>query len=103
MAAVDIYNVHVLDNPAPLTHPLSFEITYEVREPLLEDIEWKVVYVGCAEDEKYDQELDSVLLPADTPGRFGFVLNVDPPDVSKLPVDDIIGVTVVLLSCSYKE
>uniref|UniRef100_A0A7S0ZH16 Anti-silencing function protein 1 n=1 Tax=Timspurckia oligopyrenoides TaxID=708627 RepID=A0A7S0ZH16_9RHOD len=103
MAAVDIFNVNVLDNPALFMHPLSFEITYEVREPLIEDIEWKVVYVGSAEDESYDQELESVLLPADTMGRFGFVLQVDAPRVEKLPVDDILGVTVILLSCSYKE
>jgi ASF1 like histone chaperone len=36
MAAVDIFDVKVLDNPAPFTNPLQFEITYDVREPLKE-------------------------------------------------------------------
>jgi ASF1 like histone chaperone len=36
MAAVDIFDVRVLDNPAPFTNPLQFEITYDVREPLKE-------------------------------------------------------------------
>ena len=27
----------------------------------------------------------------------------DPPDVRKIPVDDIMGVTVVLLTCSYRS
>lgn len=36
MAAVDIFDVKVLDNPAPYTNPLQFEITYEVRELLKE-------------------------------------------------------------------
>lgn len=27
----------------------------------------------------------------------------DPPDASKLPQDDIVGVTVLLLTCSYKD
>ena len=34
MAAVDIFDVKVLDNPAPFTNPLQFEITYDVREAL---------------------------------------------------------------------
>lgn len=36
MAAVDIFDVKVLDNPAPFTNPLQFEITYDVRESLKE-------------------------------------------------------------------
>lgn len=36
MAAVDIYDVKVLDNPAMFSTPLQFEITYEVRETLKE-------------------------------------------------------------------
>lgn len=36
MAAVDIFDVKVLDNPAPFTNPLQFEITYDVREALKE-------------------------------------------------------------------
>lgn len=38
MAAVDIFDVKVLDNPAPFTNPLQFEITYDVREALKEGI-----------------------------------------------------------------
>lgn len=67
------------------------------------DIEWKVIYVGSAEDESRDQELDAVLLPADNPGRFKFVLQVDAPNPSIIPSSDIVGVTIVLLTCSYKE
>lgn len=36
MAAVDIYDVKVLENPAMFSTPLQFEITYEVRETLKE-------------------------------------------------------------------
>ena len=27
----------------------------------------------------------------------------DPPDFGRIPADDIVGVTVILLTCSYKE
>lgn len=67
------------------------------------DIEWKVIYVGSAEDETRDQELDAVLLPASNAGRFKFVLQVDAPAHSLIPNSDLIGVTIILLACSYKE
>lgn len=67
------------------------------------DIEWKVIYVGSAEDETHDQELDAVLLPASNPGRFKFVLQVDSPKPSLIPPSDLIGVTIILLTCSYKD
>lgn len=66
------------------------------------DIEWKVIYVGSAEDPTRDQELDAVLLPADNPGKFKFVLQVDAPNPALIPDADVAGVTIVLLTCSYK-
>ncbi|RYR41428.1 hypothetical protein Ahy_A08g037815 [Arachis hypogaea] len=90
MSAVNITNVTVLDNPASFLTPFQFEISYECLTPLKDDLEWKLIYVGSAEDETYDQLLESVLVgPA------------DPPDPSKIREEDIIGVTVLLLTCSY--
>mmetsp|Transcript_695 Transcript_695/g.2310 ORF Transcript_695/g.2310 Transcript_695/m.2310 type:complete len:187 (+) Transcript_695:165-725(+) len=103
MSAVDVSSVQVLKNPAPFTEELQFEITYEVRETLSQDIEWKVIYVGSAEDQTHDQELDCVLLPADNPGQFKFQLTVDPPRSDLIPSQDLIGVTIVLLTCSYRD
>ena len=40
------------------------------------DIEWKIIYVGSAEDEKYDQVLDSVLIGPLQLGSMKFVLEV---------------------------
>lgn len=68
----------------------------------LSDIEWQVIYVGSAEDQSLDQELDAVLLPACNTGRFKFVLQVPAPDASRIPPGDILGVTIVLLTCSYR-
>lgn len=30
-------------------------------------------------------------------------LQADPPEFSRIPPDDIVGVTVILLTCSYRE
>lgn len=103
MAAVDIVSVTVQRNPAPLLSPFEFAITYEVRETLRDDIEWRVVYVGSAEDESHDQELEAVLLPADRAGKFAFVLETPAPDASRIPAEDATGVTIVLLTCAYRD
>uniref|UniRef100_A0A0D9V480 Histone chaperone ASF1A n=1 Tax=Leersia perrieri TaxID=77586 RepID=A0A0D9V480_9ORYZ len=85
MSAVNITNVAVLDNPTAFLNPFQFEISYECLIPLEDDLEWKLIYVGSAEDENYDQLLESA----------------DPPDPTKIREEDIIGVTVLLLTCSY--
>ena len=44
--------------------------------PFLSDIECKIVYVGSAESEEYDQVLDSVLVGPVPAGRHMFVFQV---------------------------
>ncbi|KFK41072.1 hypothetical protein AALP_AA2G081900 [Arabis alpina] len=101
MSAINITNVAVLDNPAPFVCPFQFEISYECLTSLKDDLEWKLIYVGSAEDETYDQLLESVLVGPVNVGNYRFVLQADPPDPSKIREEDIIGVTVLLLTCSY--
>lgn len=43
------------------------------------DLEWKLIYVGSAEDETYDQQLESVLVGPVNVGNYRFVLQVLPP------------------------
>ena len=40
------------------------------------DLEWKIIYVGSAESEEYDQTLDSVLVGPVPAGRQMFVFQV---------------------------
>jgi histone chaperone ASF1 len=103
MSCISITNVQILDNPTRFTNPLQFEISYECIRELKEDLEWKVVYVGSSESEEHDQELDSVLLGPVKQGVYKFVFQVEPPDVGKIPKSDLLGVTVILLTCSYKN
>lgn len=60
MSKVHITNVAVLDNPSSFYNPFQFELTFECIEELKEDLEWKMIYVGSAESEEYDQVLDTV-------------------------------------------
>lgn len=102
MAKVQIGNVLVLDNPSSFLNPFQFELTFECIEELKEDLEWKMIYVGSAESEEHDQVLDTIYVGPISEGRHMFVFLADPPDVSKIPVEDALGVTVVLLTCSYR-
>ncbi|KAG9135947.1 hypothetical protein Leryth_024549 [Lithospermum erythrorhizon] len=101
MSAVNLTNVAVCNNPAPFLDPFQLEISYECLAPLKDDLEWKLTYVGSAEDETYDQQLESVLVGPVNVGKYRFVLEADPPDPLKIREEDIIGVTVMLLTCSY--
>ena len=73
------------------------------------DLEWKVLYVGSAHDSQYDQILDEILVGPIPVGLNKFVLQADAPNITQLlqqpniTSDDILGVTVVLVTCSYKE
>jgi histone chaperone ASF1 len=65
--------------------------------------QWKVTYVGSAEDSSKDQILDEVMVGPVPVGTNKFVLQADPPDPTTIGEADILGVTVVLVTCSYKE
>eukprot|EP00240_Pyramimonas_obovata_P014268 CAMPEP_0118926974 /NCGR_PEP_ID=MMETSP1169-20130426/4560_1 /TAXON_ID=36882 /ORGANISM="Pyramimonas obovata, Strain CCMP722" /LENGTH=217 /DNA_ID=CAMNT_0006868643 /DNA_START=484 /DNA_END=1133 /DNA_ORIENTATION=- len=103
MSAVNVTQVAILDNPSRFTNPLQFEIQYECLNDLQEDLEWKLTYVGSAEDEKHDQILDSVLVGPVVAGSYRFVFQADAPDPSKIPPADMTGVTVLLLTCAYRD
>lgn len=102
MAKVHITNVVVLDNPSSFFNPFQFELTFECIEELKEDLEWRMIYVGSAESEEYDQVLDTIYVGPVPEGRHIFVFQADPPDVTKIPEQDAVGVTIVLLTCSYR-
>ncbi|CEF97570.1 Histone chaperone, ASF1-like [Ostreococcus tauri] len=103
MSAINVTSVQVLDNPQMFSSPLQFEIQYECLQDLRHDLEWKLTYVGSAEDDEYDQVLDTVLVGPVVRGAYKFVFQANPPDVSKIPAEDILGVTVLLVTCSYNN
>ncbi|KAI9680847.1 MAG: Histone chaperone asf1 [Caeruleum heppii] len=101
MSVVSLLGVNVLNNPASFSSPYEFEITFECLEQLQKDLEWKLTYVGSATSSEHDQELDSLLVGPIPVGVNKFVFEADPPDLKRIPASDILGVTVILLTCSY--
>ncbi|CDR43502.1 CYFA0S12e01156g1_1 [Cyberlindnera fabianii] len=101
MSIVSLLGINVLNNPARFTDPYEFEITFECLEPLKEDLEWKLTYVGSSRSLEHDQELDSILVGPVPVGVNKFLFTADPPSADLIPSNELVSVTVILLSCSY--
>lgn len=101
MALVNIINVEVLNNPAIFSEPFQFRIEFECVQQLQADLEWKVIYVASAEDHNQDQVLEEVDVGPVQVGPNQFQLPVNPPNIDQISNTDLIGVTVLLLTCSY--
>lgn len=103
MSIVSLLGIKVLSNPAKFTDPYEFEITFECLEQLKDDLEWKLTYVGSSRSLEHDQELDSLLVGPIPVGINKFILTADAPSPELIPANELVSVTVILLSCSYKE
>ena len=66
-------------------------------------MEWKVVYVGSAENSSFDQVLDEIVVGPVPVGTHKFILETDAPDLNLIPRGDLLGITVLLVTCSYRE
>ncbi|KAG2732496.1 hypothetical protein G9P44_004913 [Scheffersomyces stipitis] len=103
MSIVSLLGIEVLNNPAKFSDPYEFEITFECLEPLKEDLEWKLTYVGSSRSLDHDQELDSILVGPVPVGINKFLFQADPPSPELIPASELVSVTVILLSCSYAD
>ncbi|PSR78256.1 ASF1 like histone chaperone-domain-containing protein, partial [Coniella lustricola] len=101
MSVVSLLGVNILNNPAKFTDNYQFEITFECLEQLEKDLEWKLTYVGSATSDQYDQELDTLLVGPIPVGVNKFIFEADAPDTKRIPDAEVLGVTVVLLTCAY--
>ena len=59
--------------------------------------------MGQASNLEYDQILEDIEMDCTQPGQMRFQFEGPAPDPSKLPQNEIVGVTAVLLTCSYRD
>eukprot|EP00826_Nyctotherus_ovalis_P024709 TRINITY_DN1907_c0_g2_i1.p1 TRINITY_DN1907_c0_g2~~TRINITY_DN1907_c0_g2_i1.p1 ORF type:complete len:209 (+),score=47.20 TRINITY_DN1907_c0_g2_i1:55-627(+) len=109
MSSVNVTNVIPHNTKGSFTTPFKFDISFECYSPIVDGtsssllvIEWKVIYIGSASDDKYDQVLDTVEVGPLACGSMKFTFEADAPDPKLIPQEDILGVTAVLITCSYK-
>ena len=103
MAAVNVLNVKYLNpNPCSATSPLEFEITMECITRLeANEVEWTMTYVGSAQDNKYDQQLDSVEVET-VMATMKFVFEARAANLFLVPKEDQLDNSAVILSAKYR-
>ena len=104
MSSINILNIIPKTTINKFTDSFSFEIIFEVLSELTKEMEWKMIYIGSAEDKKYDQILETIEI--DGPFQLGsmkFEFTGDAPDISKIPESEILGVTAIILCCTYNN
>ena len=81
-------NISFLNNPAPFNQQLQLDITFTAVDPIPDTLEWKVIYIGSAKDESYDQVLEEFEIgPITEESTMKFTVECPPPDFSKIPRD----------------
>ncbi|CAD6566919.1 MAG: Histone chaperone asf1 [Tremellales sp. Tagirdzhanova-0007] len=103
---VNIRNIELVNNPATFDEGYHFRIKFEAIAPLAEDLEWRLIYVGSAKSEEYDQELDSCMVGPIPAGINAFDFTASAPAHHLLPStepDEILGVTVIIITASYRD
>eukprot|EP01028_Stygiella_incarcerata_P004093 TRINITY_DN1858_c0_g1_i3.p1 TRINITY_DN1858_c0_g1~~TRINITY_DN1858_c0_g1_i3.p1 ORF type:complete len:172 (-),score=57.52 TRINITY_DN1858_c0_g1_i3:129-644(-) len=93
--SVELECVEPVEEASPLLYLSSFL--------LCADITWKVVYVGSAESSEKDQTLEEFDVGPLEIGRLEFDVTAPAPNITLIPKDDIIGVTLLLLTATYKK
>jgi len=51
-------NISVTNNPAPFLSNIELEITFTALQAISLPLEWKIIYVGSAKNEDFDQILE---------------------------------------------
>ncbi|KAI8054623.1 hypothetical protein BDF22DRAFT_618711 [Syncephalis plumigaleata] len=103
MSVVNILNVQVHDAQTLFTTPFKLDIKFECISELKEDLEWKLIYVSSAQSEEHDQVLDSIMVGPVPVGINQFTFETDAPNLSMIPPAELLDVTVLLLTCSYRD
>lgn len=58
MSSIQIDNITITNPKALVSEPIRFQITFTALQPLPHPILWRIIYVGSAFTEDYDQVLE---------------------------------------------
>ena len=109
-AKIILDNIIVKDNPASFLDNINFEVTFTALDPLPCPLSWKIIYVGSALSEDFDQTLQEFDIgPIEQNSTLKFDISCGNPDQTKIPRNEllcnfclILGVTALLLTASYR-
>ena len=100
---VKVLNIIPKNPIARFTDPYSFEIHLDFISVIQKELKWKMVYI-CSEKKEDDQILNEMqFTPPIQISQIKLEFIGDPPNIEKIPKKDIIGLSAILLCCSYNE
>ncbi|KFW84695.1 Histone chaperone ASF1 [Manacus vitellinus] len=102
MAKVQVNNVVVLDNPSPFYNPFQFEITFECIEDLSEVSVPGAYTVGFLTQLTTFHNLCNLRCEVYIWKAGIWFWEADAPNPGLIPDADAVGVTVVLITCTYR-
>ena len=95
---VRVTNVNIENPEGAFTDGFVINIAFEAMERLSKEIIWRVLYIGHPNEESHDQLLEDIEMPIESIASFKFSITTEPPDLSKIPKSELLGVTALLVS-----
>ncbi|GET88062.1 anti-silencing protein asf 1-like [Leishmania tarentolae] len=89
-------------NPDAYTNQLHWRMRLEAARSLPQTISVSFVWVGSASSSQYDQVLDDFEVGPLEKGITEFTLECDAPQMELVPAEDVMGVTILLISFQYR-
>ncbi len=81
----------------------TFEVRMMFHEPVENDLQFEVVYIGDARTETEDQSLGKFNVGSSETGEVSFMLETGKIDLSKVPIKGLFGVTSIMIVGKYKN
>lgn len=91
------------ENPGRFVDPLKWRVRVQAAQALLETVSISFTWVGSSTSSDYDQVLDTFEVGPLGEGLTEFFLDCDAPSPEEVPQDELVGVTVLIVSFQYKQ
>ena len=76
MSLVNVLNVIAKQSKTPFLSNISFDIYFESVRSLKHSLTWRIIYIGQAANDEYDQILEEAEMDCEVAGRMQFTLDV---------------------------
>lgn len=102
MGYLKLKSVEVDSTTKKLVDPLKFNFRFACSNEIKSGVEFTVLYNMDVHSDENDQVLGEVEIAPIPKGKIEFSIDADAPDVSKIPLNDIFGLTSILIIGRYK-
>jgi hypothetical protein len=99
---IEILGLKIIKNSIGVKDKLKFQILFELKENLKENLGVEFIYIHSPTNEKRDEKLDVYEIPTNRVGKFKVTFLVTPPKIFLKGVPSIFGITLLLIQFKYK-